>query len=250
MIQRLFASAFAVMLLAACSADFKSGATVCAAAEPRCPEGFTCSNNVCFRMGDPIPDSGVAMGGAGGGGLGGKGGAGLGGTSGAGGAGVGGSAMGGTGAGGAKGGAGGAGGAGQGGMGGMTAMGGMGGATTCDPPKKSCPALDDAPPTCGPGDGVCSTVTICGTTITGCKSAGDLVQCNEPGLPCKPLATTCPVSMLDMTDPDFPCSKCIFRKCCALVAACAAIKCTDTMTMPQFGDLTKCVADFCTDSCK
>lgn len=44
-----------LLLVAACSAEFKSGVTACGLKEPRCPAGFTCVNNVrCVKMGDNI----------------------------------------------------------------------------------------------------------------------------------------------------------------------------------------------------
>jgi hypothetical protein len=256
--------------VAACSADFGSGITVCGKTEPRCPSGFSCgSDGLCYAAGaGPSGNNGngppgvspdrVDGGRADGPGAGGSNGSGAGGVNGSAGASGRGGAPGAGGSGGPiGGGAGSAGAGGRTGAGGVPGAGGSvggagggGGAGNCRAGDKFCPGLYGDPGACMPPTSICETLTECGPQIFACNMPGMHVDCGVDDCVTTP---TCNVAVV-MNNPNATpaartCGVCLARKCCTALTNCNPSTCDLAVPGPLSDPLVLCANKFCKAAC-
>jgi len=159
----------ALLLSLSCAPQYESGKTACASSGQACPDGYTCINIRCYKLGE-APDGSSAAGGSGGGGSGGATDARVTGT----------------------GGSGGAGGAGGGSL-------DMGQPAVCNDPMrpKRCPANGNIPAGCVSNIIDCSTAKMCGPNDIRACATGRMVNCAYRLYTCVGPTLTC-------DDPMFP----------------------------------------------
>ncbi len=108
---------------------------------------------------------------------------------------------------------------------------------------KYCPALEDAPETCGVATADCSTVTQCSSNIYSCETPNTYVDCGSNQ--CVPTSTCMDIS--GYTD---PCERCFIRKCCAEWGVCNTDpNCDSTDNDAAWQALSYCTATYCYDVC-